>query len=91
MDYIDSVKWKKDVRGPLILEEEQKDIVHVLVASHQYPNDARNQTEQKGKGLVILLHGAPGSGKTMTAETAAEGTEKALLSVSLGDFHRTNR
>jgi ATP-dependent 26S proteasome regulatory subunit len=60
------------------------------VTSHRYPEDVRNQTEQKGKGLVILLHGSPGSGKTLTAETAAECTERALLSASLSDLNQSD-
>jgi ATP-dependent 26S proteasome regulatory subunit len=39
---------------------------------------------------VILLHGTPGSGKTLSAETAAEGTHKALVSTSLGELNRDN-
>ncbi|KAK9771657.1 putative P-loop containing nucleoside triphosphate hydrolase protein [Seiridium cardinale] len=74
----------------LILDDEQKNMVQALVSSHQYPEDARNQAEQKGKGLVILLHGSPGSGKTLTAETAAEGTKRALFSASLGDLNKTD-
>jgi MoxR-like ATPase len=38
----------------------------------------------KGKGLIILLHGAPGTGKTSTAETIAEATGRPLLLVTCG-------
>ncbi|KAF2269174.1 hypothetical protein CC78DRAFT_575278 [Lojkania enalia] len=40
----------------------------------------------KGQGLIILLHGAPGTGKTLTAETVAEATRRPLLSVTCGDI-----
>lgn len=42
--------------------------------------------EGKGKGLVILLHGPPGVGKTLTAETLALATAKPLLSVSTAEI-----
>jgi SpoVK/Ycf46/Vps4 family AAA+-type ATPase len=84
------VQWKKNVWDSLILKDEQKEVVQALVSSHQYPEDARNQPEQKGRGLVVLLHGSPGSGKTLTAETSAEGTQRALLSASLGDLNKEN-
>lgn len=42
--------------------------------------------EGKGQGLVILLHGPPGVGKTLTAETVALATGKPLLSVSTAEI-----
>ncbi|KAH7033534.1 uncharacterized protein B0I36DRAFT_321640 [Microdochium trichocladiopsis] len=39
----------------------------------------------KGKGLVILLYGPPGVGKTSTAETIAMASGKPLFSVSVAD------
>jgi MoxR-like ATPase len=32
----------------------------------------------KGNGLILLLHGGPGTGKTLTAESIAEVAEKPL-------------
>ncbi|PQE02913.1 hypothetical protein CJF31_00002724 [Rutstroemia sp. NJR-2017a BVV2] len=90
IDNLSSIQWTENAWESLILDDEQKDVIQAVVSSHQYPEDARNQPEQKGKGLVILLHGSPGSGKTLTAETAAEGTKKALLSASLGDLNKTD-
>lgn len=40
----------------------------------------------KGRGLIILLHGVPGVGKTSTAETIAETTGRPLLPVTCGDI-----
>jgi len=42
--------------------------------------------EGKGKGLVILLHGPPGVGKTLTAETVALATRKPLMPVSTAEI-----
>lgn len=39
--------------------------------------------EGKGRGLVIPLHGPPGVGKTLAAETIAEATGRPLLVVSV--------
>ena len=43
----------------------------------------------KGKGLIILLHGAPGVGKTSTAETAADAFGKILLPITCVDLGLT--
>lgn len=40
----------------------------------------------KGNGLIMLLHGGPGTGKTFTAENGAEFAEKPLYSVTCGDI-----
>lgn len=57
---------------------------------HHEPNSrtsqARNEARAKGKGLIILLHGEPGSGKTLTAELMAEHTQRPLLNISVGEL-----
>jgi SpoVK/Ycf46/Vps4 family AAA+-type ATPase len=90
LDNISPVRWKQGAWDSLILQNDQKLVLKALVTSHRFPENARDLPEQKGKGLVILLHGAPGSGKTLTAEVAAEVTERALISASLGDLNQEN-
>jgi hypothetical protein len=43
----------------------------------------------KGKGLIILLHGTPGVGKTSTAETVAAYTRRPLYPITCGDVGQT--
>ena len=40
----------------------------------------------KGQGLIILLHGAPGVGKTSTAECVAAHAGRPLLPITCGDL-----
>ncbi|KAK8135974.1 AAA family ATPase [Apiospora sp. TS-2023a] len=40
----------------------------------------------KGRGLIILLHGPPGTGKTSTAEAIAAYTGKPLYAITCGDI-----
>lgn len=88
---IHEVAWNLDSMASLVLQSDQKALLQALVTSHQFPDNPRDQTKQKGKGLVILLHGSPGSGKTLTAECSAEITGRALLSTSLAELNKENR
>ncbi len=40
----------------------------------------------KGKGLIILLHGVPGVGKTSTAECVAAELKRPLFPITCGDL-----
>ena len=88
---IHEVDWQKNIFDSLVMKDNQKTLLKALVSSHAFPHNPRDQMQQKGKGLVILLHGTPGSGKTMTAECAAEMTEKALFSTSIAELNKFNR
>jgi signal recognition particle GTPase len=67
VDQISNVDWKPNALASLILPAPQKRLLQGLVTGHKFPDKARNEYGLKGKGLVILLHGSPGSGKTLTA------------------------
>ncbi|MCJ1404451.1 hypothetical protein MMC11_007676 [Xylographa trunciseda] len=91
IDNLQSINWLPNPMDDLILPDMQKRILRALVRSHIFPAQARDEWGLKGKGLVILLHGTPGSGKTLTAETAAEYTHKALLKISLSELKDDER
>ncbi|KAI0147929.1 P-loop containing nucleoside triphosphate hydrolase protein [Hypoxylon sp. NC0597] len=88
VDYISDVKWNPSAWDSLVLPDKEKHLLRALISSHAYSKKPRDSMQQKGKGLVVLLHGTPGSGKTLTAETAAEGTRKALVSTSVGELSK---
>lgn len=73
----------------LELAKTQKDLIRELVESHTSGTGKKPLMEdimkEKGKGLVILLHGPPGVGKTPTAESVAQLAGKLLSSVSPSD------
>jgi len=82
------VPWKPNAFDSLILPASQLRLIRALVTSHTFPTSARDEDQQKGKGLVCLLHGPPGSGKTLTAECAAETTQKALIRASISELNK---
>jgi AAA+ superfamily predicted ATPase len=71
----------------LQLGDGEKEMLFALVEQQ----DSRRKIEKadivadKGRSLVILLHGPPGVGKTLTAETIAMATGKPLFVVSVAD------
>ncbi|KAF6817577.1 AAA family ATPase [Colletotrichum sojae] len=84
--------WKDDPFISLQLPDEKKSLVKHLVQGFgmETENTANNSYEDiiegKGRGLVFLLHGPPGLGKTLTAESVAESTRRPLYHVSTGEL-----
>ncbi|RSL55359.1 hypothetical protein CEP54_009403 [Fusarium duplospermum] len=81
--------WKS-----LVLPGGHKEMVYSLVQSHFRSKDTGRAEEEmqadlirgKGKGLIVLLHGAPGVGKTSTAECVADLCRKPLYPITCGDL-----
>jgi hypothetical protein len=67
VDNIHKIEWNRNAFDTLILKEAPKRVLRALVSSHAFQDNVRDEAQQKGKGLVVLLHGEPGSGKTLTA------------------------
>ena len=80
----------------LIIKPKIKEMVLALVENHQRPLGSESAidgalpsvdlVQGKGKGLIILLHGEPGVGKTSTAECVAGHTKRPLFPVTCGDI-----
>lgn len=74
----------------LQLRKELKDLIRRLVQSHTSGTGKKPLMEDivkgKGQGLVILLHGPPGVGKTLTAESVASMAGKPLFAISSSDI-----
>lgn len=81
------IQWNHEAFQKLVIDEDRRQLVHALVKAHR--NDATtfdDIIQNKGQGLVGLLSGAPGVGKTLTAEAVAEVTERPLYTVSAGEL-----
>lgn len=87
VDKLESPEWNVDCFSQLVLPETQKDLVQALVANHTSKRNGFDDiVKGKGKGLILVLHGPPGVGKTLTAETVAEYCKRPLYMVSSGDL-----
>lgn len=86
VDRIHEVPWNKKAFENLVLPEKTKKIIRALVTKKLAAEKSTDLIKGKGNGLIILLHGGPGTGKTLTAESIAEMTEKPLYRVTCGDL-----
>lgn len=85
---IGEISWNTDAFDSLILPDNQKGIVKAMVSSHAF-HPSRSIDDiiaGKGKGLVAVLHGGPGLGKTLTVESIADLLKRPLYMVSAGDL-----
>ncbi|KAF9870783.1 hypothetical protein CkaCkLH20_11682 [Colletotrichum karsti] len=88
-------KQVKHAFDKLQLGAKQKELISQLVSGHANDKTSDGKslrgrmndlTKGKGEGLVILLHGPPGVGKTLTAESVAQLTGKPLFPMGVGDI-----
>lgn len=70
-----------------MLDDGHKELIHALVEQHTSRASTFDDfVRGKGKGLIGLLAGPPGCGKTLTAEAAAEVTKRPLYCISAGEL-----
>lgn len=89
---ISPIEWNTKCFEQLVLDANTKKTVQALVSTHsQHRSDSDGDNfddivKGKGLGLVCVLHGPPGVGKTLTAECVAEYVQRPLYMVSSGDL-----
>ncbi|KAM7184833.1 AAA ATPase family protein [Naviculisporaceae sp. PSN 640] len=87
VDYVGEVKFNPDVTSKLVLPDEQKELILAMAESQiEGTSGFDDVIKGKGKGVVCLLSGPPGVGKTLTAEVVAETLHAPLVSLGSGDL-----
>ncbi|KAF4453640.1 P-loop containing nucleoside triphosphate hydrolase [Fusarium albosuccineum] len=85
IDSISEVTFDTQAFDALILPDDQKQQILSLVSVHENERFSFDDlVKGKGKGMVFLLYGDPGVGKTLTAESVADYCRKPLLRLDAG-------
>ncbi|PMD29661.1 hypothetical protein L207DRAFT_474815 [Hyaloscypha variabilis F] len=89
---IKPIKWNKQPYEDLVLPEATKNLVKAMVTIRASSIKKMGESANfdiisgKGNGLIMLFHGSPGTGKTLTAESVAEIAEMPLYPITCGDI-----
>jgi AAA+ superfamily predicted ATPase len=84
---LSEIEWNTGCFDELVLDQSIKKTVQALVSTHAEKRESFDDiVKGKGMGLVCVLHGPPGVGKTLTAECVAEFVKRPLYMVSSGDL-----
>ncbi|KAF1935029.1 P-loop containing nucleoside triphosphate hydrolase protein [Clathrospora elynae] len=84
---VKDIEWQTDAFDRLVLPKNQKELILGFTESQRKFRDTFDDIiEGKGKGMIILLCGPPGVGKTLTSESVAEEMKVPLYMMSAGDL-----
>ncbi|KAH0545429.1 hypothetical protein FGG08_000430 [Glutinoglossum americanum] len=87
---IKDIKWNPTAFDQVIIPDRLKRLLLSMVRGHNAYRTGKGSRsdiiEGKGKGLVTLLHGPPGVGKTVTVEAIVEQTRQPLYVVSAAEL-----
>ncbi|EUC27844.1 hypothetical protein COCCADRAFT_110654 [Bipolaris zeicola 26-R-13] len=86
VDHIRDVTWNTQAFESLAIDDDAKELLEAVVTNQIVSSKGTDIIADKGNGLIILLHGGPGTGKTFTAESVADFAKKPLYRVTCGDI-----
>ncbi|RSL64478.1 hypothetical protein CEP54_004705 [Fusarium duplospermum] len=87
IDLIQDIVWNNTAFDQLVLPQDYKRIIRAFAhAQTSGLDDFDDVIKGKGRGIVMLLSGEPGTGKTLTSESVAETMHKPLYGMSAGEL-----
>ncbi|KAK1489733.1 AAA family ATPase [Colletotrichum cuscutae] len=87
LDDLKGIEWRPEVFDQLQVNKNLKETIQGLVRGYASNSGTfEDFVDGKGGGLIFLLHGDPGTGKTMTAESTSELLRKPLYHLSGGEL-----
>ncbi|KAF5246690.1 hypothetical protein FANTH_6760 [Fusarium anthophilum] len=88
VDDLKDIEWNTQDFDNLVIDEAEKRLLvgFIGAATNGQLQDFDDFVDGKGKGLVMLLCGPPGTGKTFTAESVSENLKRPLYRVDTSDL-----
>ncbi|KAI1320518.1 P-loop containing nucleoside triphosphate hydrolase protein [Xylariaceae sp. FL0255] len=87
IESVSDIKWNDSAFPNLMIPPGYKKLVLAFVENLTHVNTRFDDfVEGKGLGLIMLLVGSPGVGKTLTAEAVADKIKKPLYILSVGEL-----
>lgn len=87
IDNVRDIEWSSHLFNTLVLPTDMKEMLFGLVDGHaKNENFSSAVIEGRGKGIVVLLSGPSGVGKTLTVQSIAETMQVPLYSMGIGDI-----
>lgn len=78
-DQLVPYNWTSDLDEKLILPDNDKSVIHVLMDTAR--EDMADIISGKSGGTIVICTGPPGTGKTLTAEVTSEVVQRPLYKV----------
>jgi len=86
-DNLREINFRKDAFEKLQMDSAKKNIIRKICSSDNVEKGNNiDFIDSKGGGNIFLLHGVPGTGKTLTAEAISELLERPLYKVNISEF-----
>ncbi|CAG9996971.1 unnamed protein product [Clonostachys byssicola] len=84
VDELEPIDWNDESYENLILPEKEKELAWAFVKNKALADSTKFEDfiKDKGRGIIILMFGPPGVGKSYTAEAVAERARVPLYTMS---------
>jgi SpoVK/Ycf46/Vps4 family AAA+-type ATPase len=86
IEEVKEIKWNINPFEKLVLPADQKKLILAFAETQAAGSTFEDIISDKDKGIICLLSGPPGVGKTLTAEATAEKLKVPLRTITSGDL-----
>uniref|UniRef100_A0A6C0EAS2 ATPase AAA-type core domain-containing protein n=1 Tax=viral metagenome TaxID=1070528 RepID=A0A6C0EAS2_9ZZZZ len=88
IDNISPINFSTNAFDMLVHQEKEKQLIRSLVENVN--GTFTDIIENKNGGVIILLYGSPGTGKTYTCQSLSDATKTPLYEISSGEINLTS-